>query len=315
MPILVTRINILTLLAVALAGCGSGSDLPAGVGGSGFTADVDGKPWAAEPIGVTAMAGGVPGGIVVVGSQVTGAVSTSLSLSLGWITGPGTYALGVGPGVYGGSGSVGEAALGSGAANVWQTRLDGRSGSITISTLGGGRLVATFQFTGEPDRKNPLGGTRSVTSGKIDLPLRGTLPPVPENMGSKVTATLDGQAYNAWSVTGRLQDLTGGAGVAIDTISADLNVSLMLVGVTGPGSYPLSNMAPLRTLIIGHNGGDAAHCCWGLNAGGDTGSIDITSLTPSRVRGTFSGTLQPQPGKPAMAPLQVVGGTFDVGIN
>jgi hypothetical protein len=33
------------------------------------------------------------------------------------------------------------------------------------------------------------------------------------------------------------------------------------------------------------------------------------------VKGTFSGTLQPQPGKAATAPLTVADGVFDIGIQ
>ena len=57
------------LAVFTMAGCASSKD-PAGSGGvSGFTAKVNGKDWAAEPVGVTARAGGVPGGIVVTGSE------------------------------------------------------------------------------------------------------------------------------------------------------------------------------------------------------------------------------------------------------
>jgi hypothetical protein len=304
----------LIVALACVAGCGGGGEAGPGGGGAGFTAVIDGKAWAAEPIGVTALAGGVPGGIVVVGSQVTGATSTSLTISLGSITGPGTYPLGVGPGVYGGTASVGEAALGSGAANIWATRLDGHSGSITIASVSG-RMVATFEFTGVADKRNALGGMRGVTSGKIDLPLMGALTPVPDKVGARVGAVLNGVRYDAWSATARLKDFMGGAGVAVDTTSSENVVSLMLVGVTAPGVYPISNVAPQRFVIVGLNGGDADHCCWGLNAGGDTGMIEITSLTPTRVKGTFSGTLQPQPGKPAKAPLVIEGGSFDVGVD
>jgi hypothetical protein len=51
----------------------------------------------------------------------------------------------------------------------------------------------------------------------------------------------------------------------------------------------------------------------GLNAGNDTVTVTITSLTPARVKGTFTGTLQPQPGKPATTPLVITDGVFDIG--
>jgi hypothetical protein len=65
-------------------------------------------------------------------------------------------------------------------------------------------------------------------------------------------------------------------------------------------------------VTAGVNGGDASSCCWGGNAG-DTGTIVITSLTPARVKGTFSGTLQPPTGKPATTPLVITDGVFDLG--
>jgi hypothetical protein len=210
---------------------------------------------------------------------------------------------------------VGEGTAGSGDSNAWSTPLDGLAGTVTLTTLGPSRVVGTFQYRTEPGRRNTVGGTRTVTDGRIDLPLMGTIPPVAENLGSRVSAVLGGQPYNAWSINGTLMDFMGGAGVNISTSSSVNHVSVMLVGVTAPGTYPLSTTAPLRTLIVGKNGGDAAHCCWGLNAGGDTGTITVTSLTSTRVKGTFSGTLQPQPGKPATAPLVVTEGAFDVGIH
>jgi hypothetical protein len=299
-------LGIALLLAL---GCGGGSD----GGGSGFTAKIDGMPWAAEPVGVTARPSpGVPGGFIVVGSQSQGSVSRSLTINLNAISGPGRYPLGVGLGIFGGSASTGEAPLGSGMANVWPTALDGLGGSIDITTLSGGRIVATFQFLGIADKNNTAGGMRAVTEGKIDLPYMGNLVPVPENVGGKVTATLAGKPYIAWAASLRLQDFMGGAGVAFDSHSSLNKVSLMMVGVTAPGSYTLSNTAPQRTLTAGLNGGDASGCCWGGNAG-DTGTIVITSLTPARVKGTFTGTLQPQPGKPATTPLVITDGVFDLG--
>ncbi len=296
-------------MVCALAACGGGSS---GGGGSGFTATIDGKGWAAEPIGATAVAGGVPGGVVVTGVQTTAGTTTGLTISLNDIIGPGTYALGVGPGVYGGVASVGEGS-GGGKATVWETPLSGVAGSIDITTIGGGRLVATFAFEAAPDKRNTVGGMRSVTDGKIDLPLMGTLPPVPDNQGSKVSAVLGGTPYNAWTVVGRLVDITGGAGVMVDSSSSENALSIALSMVSGPGTFSFSNRAPVRSIIVGKNGGDASHCCWGLNAGDDTISVTVTSLTPARVKGTFTATLQPQPGKPATAPLVITDGQFDVG--
>src|SRR5688572_32880746 len=115
-------------LLVAIFGCGGGDG--SGSGGAGFTAAVNGKAWAAEPVGVTARGGGGPGGLVIIGSQTAGNQVTGLPLTLQALTGPGTYALGVGPDIFGGTGSVGESPPGTGAGNRWATALDGRGGQI-----------------------------------------------------------------------------------------------------------------------------------------------------------------------------------------
>jgi hypothetical protein len=300
-----------SLMAMAIAACSSASSPNTSGGGSGFTAKVNGKDWAAEPVGVTARAGGVPGGVVVVGSQALDGVNMGLTISLNDITGPGTYALGVGQDVYGGYASVGEG-TGGGKANVWATPLSGVAGSITISTLGEGRMVATFAYETEPDKNNTAGGTRSVTEGRIDLPLTGVLPPVPDNQGSKLSAVLNGKPYNAYAVSTFLMDITGGPGLRIDTHSSENAVSINLSAVTEPGTFTYSNQAPVRTLSAGINN-DATNCCWGASAVSEVMSVIITSLTPARVKGTFTGTLQPQPGKPATMPIEITDGAFDVG--
>ncbi|MDB4983333.1 MAG: hypothetical protein JWM82_4085 [Myxococcales bacterium] len=296
------------------AGCGGEGGTAAG-GGSGFRAKVDGTPWVAESISIAAgPIKALPGSLLVVGSQNAAGKVTGLNLTLDNVTGPGPYALGVGSEVYGGIASIGETPTGTQASNVWETPLDGVSGQIVITTLTSDHLVATFAFVAAAGKKNLLGGMRTITDGQIDLPFSGALTPVPENVGSKVSATLNDVPYNAWLVSGMLKDFTGAAGVSISTASSVNALSLMLEGVTAPGVYALSDATPLRTIIIGKTGGDAAHCCWGLNGGGDVGTLTITSLTPARVKGTFTGTLQPQPGKPATTPLVVTDGAFDVGI-
>ena len=286
-----------------------------GGGGSGLTANIEGQAWAASAISIAAQAiPGIPGGLLILGSQTVGGTTTSINISLNDIRGPGTYALGVGFGVYGGIASVGEGSGGGGNANVWETPLNGVAGTITITTLGGGRIVGTFEYTTEPGQNNSLGGTRTVTNGVFDLAFTGTIVPVPANEGSQVSAELNGVPYNAWLVDGLLQDFLGGAGVQVNTTSSENTLSLMLVDVTATGTYPFSGVAPVRFMTAGLNGGTAANCCWGNVSAGDVGSITITSITADRVQGTFSGTLQPNPGKPSAIPLVITNGTFDVGI-
>ena len=65
---------------------------------------------------------------------------------------------------------------------------------------------------------------------------------------------------------------------------------------------------------LGKNRPQSECCCWGLNAPGDVIKVVVTALSAKRVTGTFSGTLKPQPGKPATQDLVITDGKFDVGI-
>ena len=171
-------------LVLGVGACGGGSG--AGGGGSGFRAKIDGQAWEASPISIAAgPILSLSGAMLVVGSESKGGKNTGLTITLNDITGPGTYALGVGSGVYGGTASVGESTDGSGNANVWQTPLDGVSGTFTIATLTATHLTATFEYVTAADDRNDIGGTRAVTEGGIDLPFDGALEPSARERGGR----------------------------------------------------------------------------------------------------------------------------------
>lgn len=296
-------LGVVALAVCFAAACGGGNGTGPGGGTSGLTARVNGSGWEATPISISAAAvAGVPGGVVIIGTETGSQVTLGLTL---WnVTGPGTYALGVGPTAYGGIGQL------SDANGAWSTPLDGVSGTVTITALSGGRIKGTFGYTVEPGVGNSASGTRAVTDGQFDLPFQGTLVPVPDNMGGSVTATLGGKPYGAWLI---IPFPPAGGGVDFSTTSSENALTIILTGITAPGTYTLSNSDPTRFMIVGLNGGTASNCCWGVNAGGDVGTVTVTSLTATRVKGTFSATLQPQPGAPATTPLVVANGSFDVG--
>jgi len=308
---------LLATLTALCEACGSdGGGGPGGGGaGSGFTAKVDGKAWEATPISISAQANaGTPGTVILVGTQSDGTKSLGLTLTFYNIRGPGKYALGVDNSIVGGVGQVGEGTGMAGQAVSWITAGSGVAGMAEITALDAGRIVGTFNYTAEPGKNNVLGINRVITDGKFDLALKGTLTTLPENAGGKVTAEFGGVLYNAATADASLMDLTGGAGFRLSTVSSVHALGLMLEGVTAPGTFTYSNTSPLRTITAGRNGGTADNCCWG-NVPGDVVEIIVTSLMPSRVKGTFSATLKPQPGKPATQDLVVTNGTFDVGIR
>jgi len=300
-----------TAAVVALGSCGGGDSGGPNGGGSGFTAKVDGVSWEALPISIAANAiAGLPGALLVLGTDNSTGSSRSITITLQNISGPGTYALGVGSDVIGGIGLYGEAGEG------WITENTGMAGTVILTTLTADRIAGTFEYDADPGNNNNVGGTRRVTQGRFDLPFTGTLVPVPANVGSEVSATFGGDPYNAWSVNGLLQDHLGGAGFQFSSSTKEHGLSVLLSGVTAPGTYTINHMSPVRSIGAGRNGGDADHCCWGGGGSAlDVGTITITSLTPGRVRGTLTATLQPSPGTAATTPLVITDAEFNVGIQ
>jgi hypothetical protein len=301
-------------LLVLLAACG-GSDSAGTVVGDGFTAVIDGRAWRAEPVSIVAQANaGVKNNLILTGSQLVDGKTLSLTLTVYNVDGPGTFAMGVGPGIFGGRAQLGEGTGVGGDAALWVTASTGVAGVLEVLSLESGRAQGTFAFTAQPDDKNPSTASRVVTEGKFNVPLAGAFMPLAENAGSKVSADFNGKPYFASSADGSLKDFTGGDGVRFSSLNSEQALSITLVGVTAPGTYPLSGTAPQRLMTAGRNGGDAKTCCWGVNAAGDVGEVIVTSLTSKRVTGTFSGTLKPQPQKPATADLVISNGVFSIGL-
>lgn len=300
------------LLACAWAGCESGSaTAPSGV--SHLSAKVDGAAWEADPIGIFANALAVsPGCLMVGGSQTKDGKTTSLTLTLYNLEDTGTYALGTGLSVYGGMGQVGQSAGADGKGDGWITPGTGLDGEIHVTRLSGGHITADFAYVAVPGKNNADTSKREVTAGHLDLDYAGTLSPVLDKHGGRLTASLAGKPYNAADIYASLKDLNGNAGVTLTTTTSRLNLSLSLAGITAPGTYAIVHKQPNpRAIIVGYSGGTAETCCWGEE--GDSAEVVITELSSARVKGTFRGTLVPQAGKPAKSPL-LVDGAFDVGI-
>ncbi len=157
------------LFAVIIAACGGSSPTgPSGPGGGSnvFSASIDGTAWSAPSTAISSASntGSIPGGILFTGTTTVGTQARSLILSLDRIKGPGTYPLGVNTGTTAG----GTLTMTFGSASWW-TPLNGKSGTLTITSLTSSRVVGTF--SGE---LAPLaGGTGNVhiTNGTFDVPL------------------------------------------------------------------------------------------------------------------------------------------------
>jgi hypothetical protein len=302
----------LGLALSALLGCNGSSS--GSTDASGLTAKVDGKDWTATEVSVSsAVVPGVPGAFLFTGTQISGGKTISITVTLFNVRGTGTYSLGVAVSADGGTGQVGEGTGSGGDAQSWITEGTGMDGQVVLTTLENNRIAGTFEYVAIPGSKNTTGVNRTVTEGKFDMPIKGSLVPVPDSIGGKLTATLNGKPYQAAVISVYGKDYLGGPGLSISTTTAKHGLSLMLANVTGPGTYALDNQTPARNITAGRNG-MAETCCWGATGVPDSGSVTLTTLTSTRAKGTFTAVLKPKPGK-SDQDLIVTDGVFDVGIT
>ena len=300
-----------TLGAVA---CGGGSDSTGpdngGNGQNRFTAKIDGANWASnsgvERAGVTISQ---PGLFALTGIQLGGSGLT-IVMTLTNIPGPGTYPLGVGFSVAGGN-----VLISSAAGPGWRTAQTGADGTITITALTSSRIEGTFNFTAVPFTGGAT-GNKTVTDGSFALDLKpvGTIGPLPDNAGHKVSASFNGVSFNAAEVAGNY--LTGSSGtLSIAATTPTRSVSVQFTGIPAntTGTYNISTAIPIRTLGVTTLNGTQVQSSYTSSATGSTGSVTITSFTATRIKGTFTAVLQPIGGQTGT--MTITNGTFDIGRN
>jgi hypothetical protein len=306
----------LALLTLGLLGCNSGSD--SGSDGSDkLTAKIDGKGFSASAISISAQVNfGVPGAIFFVGSQTTDNLTRSITVTVYNVYGPAEYPLGVNSEVFGGTGQTGEGTGTGGKGISWITADNGRAGKLILKSIGQGRMTGTFEYVSEPGVNNTIGEKRTITEGQFDIAYKGVYVPASEGKGSRMHAMLNNKPYTAANASGSLLDFTGKAGIQITTLNEETGISLVLEGVTAPGTFTLSSMSPgVRSISAGRNGGTAEFCCWQSANVGSTGTITITEITATRIKGSFSATLKPTSGKAATADIVIENGLFDVAVG
>lgn len=300
-----------------VAACGGGGDSttapntgnqnPGGTTGTGsarMTATIDGKAWTSATT-IALQSDAVANRYLLSGFE--NATTTSIVLSIGDLPGPGTYPLGTdGVTVAGGFGGV---TMLNG--QTWNSPFSGAAGTITITALTTAHIAGTFSFTATLT-SNGATGTRTVTNGVFDIPFSSaiTLRTLPDSIGSKMTATLNGQAWNAAIASGQ----TSNGFISFSGINDKQSVLFTIAAPTTTGTFPLSYTSPYFVWAVDPNAVKpaGAQCCWGV--AGDVGSITYTTLTKTRTKGTFSITLSPQPGTAARGQLTIAGGTFDLGL-
>ena len=301
----------LVLFMLALAGCGGSdskdhiTDPDPTVTGS-MTATVDGQPWIGATSTLRARAvPAIAGGYEIAGVHNPGLDGRQIVINLYNIDTPGTYPLGVNPTIFGGYALYTR----TGGA-TWQSPYSGSAGEVVVTELTATRIIGTFHFFATPLAGTLASGTHTITAGEFDLPLEGTAAPIPEDVGSHFSASLNGSFYSA--AYAALADIGGHRVATIQNNS--YNITFFLDGIADPGVYPLSMDAPVRIAEV-NAGADApagTNCCWGISSE-DVGTVTVTSLTSARMTGSFSMTLVPRPDTPATSPLVITNGSFSLG--
>jgi|SRR5579871_5316882 len=282
------RVPAIVALLALVAGCSSTAPTGTGsAGGSGsFTATVGGSSFnaTASTISVTASKI-VPGGLVILGTQLSGNNETTLNIDVGWITGTGMYPLGTdGVTTPGGLAGVVTGTISPLTSKNWGTPTTGAAGQFIITKLTSTEIAGTFQFTATPSTGPNAGtGNEPVTNGKFDLTLPSTFTPasVP---GSSITGTF-----------GSLGDFT--AAVVEGEYLSSTNFEVL--GTNDSTSVSISTSVPVAvntTYPLGPSGvGISVVVTQGANSWGgtssDSGTVTITTLTSNRIAGSFTGKL------------------------
>ncbi len=298
------RLRAMLSLAVPLTGC----NMPdSGSNGTGhLTVTVNGVAWtaSAQSVATAAIASGA-GVYSILVSQTADADALNLSMTLYNISGPGTYPLGVDSTVFGGIGVVSNLDAG------WATPLSGAAGTITVDTLTSARMTGTFSFTANA-LSGGATGTRVVSGGDFDLPIVAVgRTPVPDQAGSAISTTISGIPWNAAAVGGSVS--TAGSASALTFLGSnlDFSVALVIASFTGIGSYALGS-TPGQYMAVSSVAGTPRR--WGGTGVSNSGTVSMTSATATRVAGTFSVTLPPDPTTGATGTL-TLNGTFTVGLK
>ena len=309
----------LTILLPILAACGGGGDdSPTGPGpGPGpsttvgtFTANLDGAAWVSTTNQVAGTSSGqnqVPGVITMTGTQLVSATNyTTITITLGYIAGPGTYPLGVNHGTT--AGGIGAVFAPQGSAfGTWSTNLTGSAGTVNVTSLTSTRIAGTFQFTAPPQTFTSTTGTRVVTNGAFEMPLpAGFVPATASNPGSRISAAINGTPWNGATVVAVGNGGAFSLGGTTDTLSVSITTGTV---VSAGNSYPIGGSGGASMTVL-RSGTSRS---W-VSGSQNIGTLTITSLTATRVAGTFTATVPASAGTTG-SPLAFTNGTFSIRIN
>lgn len=202
----------------------------------------------------------------------------------------------------------------NGTGQTWIAGPTQGSGTITISSLTSTNVSGTFIVTLPPSAGGPATGNRVITSGVFNVPLSAStavppsIPPgpaTPTGTPAGIIATIDGTEWrplNGGQATRTAQGFVTVAG-------ADLQARAFSIAIlaSAVGTYSMNNPASHNALYgLGTQ-------TWFTSRPGGGGSVTITSISTTRVAGTFTMTLGPNQGNTDQR-IVTIAGTFDLGL-
>lgn len=131
---------------------------------------------------------------------------------------------------------------------------------------------------------------------------------------SSMSAVIDGDPFSA-STVGQAQADQGTlsfVGTTATDVSPVTQVSIHVEGVTGTGTYSLGDADfPTNLALVTVTAG-ATPSQWSTRVLPGSGSVTVTTLTTTRVVGTFQFTAGPDAGTAATGSVSVTAGAFDL---
>jgi len=289
----------LCALGIFATGCGD-DDGPVDPGtvNNEMSAKIDGQQWSADQSAITVTGNAATprqGTISISGTRIT--PQQNITLLLSFITGPGTYPLGVS--VVSNAGGTG---LVTNPPNTWLTPLSGAAGTVTISTRTDSRIAGTFAFVAN---EIPSGGTTAVTEGQFDITVSGGLPNLPTGFASAASAKLNGANWNAAAI---LADSPNAGEFNFVGTTTDFSIALhSLVPVLAGSPYGVPSQIDLTITRIGSSE------VWHAESGPDVAFVTLIEFTDDLLVGTFQGTIPQSSG--GSTPMVITEGQLNLSLQ
>jgi hypothetical protein len=250
------------------------------------------------------------------GILAVGGGNSSRNTTLGFAVTPtaagtGTYSLGPL------SSANAQLLIGNPAAG-WQGAVGIGSGTVTLNTLTSTAASGTFAFNLVAVAGSGAAGTRTITEGVFSVTFTAPTSPSPApSTGSTISALVDGVAWSGSvsrraTLTNNILSVTGqDTNLRVITFAVPVSGSLQVPPAAAPTISLAFGATPpgVVSMVLGAQNWDNGH------AGGD-GSFTLTSISTTRVTGTFTVTLVSNPLNVVPLPtVRITNGQFDMALE